>query len=380
MTTPLRILHVGNGKAFKIKAIVDAFVRRGHELHMVSIPQIDGHWDGVTWHHLPEPRVPGQAKVAARLFQVRRLANRLNPDVVHAHNAWGPGWYGAATGRHPFVIHAYGGDLLPEQYAGRPALQRSLTSWACRSADQLVVTGQHMVKAAGLLGVPADSVRLLPRGVDLVRYRHGLDTSALRRQLDVNADALVVFSPRYQVSESLYNLDVVIDAFVEVRRRFPTAVCIQMCAPEQAEGRARLERLAADRGLASAYKLVPSVDNDTMPYFYNLADVVVSVPSSDGFPVTVLEASACGAPLIVSALPYCSEWFRHGENGFIVPVRDAGAVAEAVTVLLNDPALRQAFAAAGRRQVELRADYEHCMDTLEGDYRRLIARSGAGGR
>ena len=66
--------------------------------------------------------------------------------------------------------------------------------------------------------------------------------------------------------------------------------------------------------LAHAYRLVPAVDNAVMPLFYNLADVVVSVPSSDGFPVTVLEASACAVPLVVSDLPYCAEWFENGEQ------------------------------------------------------------------
>ena len=108
----------------------------------------------MTWHRLPDVPVPGQAKVLARMFQIRRLVRRLRPDVVHAHNAWGPGWYGAASGLHPFVIHAYGGDVLPEQYAGRPAIHRALTSWTCRSADRIVVTGRHMVDAAAQLGIP----------------------------------------------------------------------------------------------------------------------------------------------------------------------------------------------------------------------------------
>src|SRR5204863_206759 len=137
-----------------------------------------------------------QAKVIVRMVQVRRLTRRLSPDVVHAHNAWGPGWYGAATGFHPLVIHAYGGDLLPEQYRGRPAIQRWLTARSCRAADRVVVTGRHMIDAAALLGIPRERVLLLPRGVDLHRYRPGLDTAALRRSLGLDAAAPVILSPR----------------------------------------------------------------------------------------------------------------------------------------------------------------------------------------
>jgi glycosyltransferase involved in cell wall biosynthesis len=97
------------------------------------------------------------------------------------------------------------------------------------------------------------------------------------------------------------------------------------------------------------------------------------VPSTDGFPVTVLEASACGAPLIVSRLPYCDEWFVDGENGLLVPVRDADALAAAIARLFADPGLRQRLGQAGRRLVEERADYQRCMDDLERDYFNLLS-------
>ncbi len=372
MSRTLRILHIGNGRAVKIKAIIDAFLKRRHEVHMIPIPPVDQGWEGVTWYDLPTPPVPGPAKVLPRLFQVRRLAQRLRPDVVHAHNAWGPGWYGAFTGLHPLVIHAYGGDLLPEQYAGRPVLQRRLTSWACRTADRVIVTGRHMIEASAGLGIPRERLTLLPRGVDLERYRPGIDTAGLRRRLGLEEAAPVILSPRYQVDEVLYNLDTVIDACAAVRVRLPHAVCLQLYDTGREEGRSRLNKVAAERGLGGGYRLVPVVDNTMMPLFYNLADVVVSVPSSDGFPVTVLEASACGAPLVVSSLPYCGEWFVNGENGLLVPVRDAKALAEALVAVCTDEDLRGRLGAAGRRLVVERADYHRCMDALEAVYRDLL--------
>ncbi|MCI0407876.1 MAG: glycosyltransferase, partial [Acidobacteria bacterium] len=144
---------------------------------------------------------------------------------------------------------------------------------------------------------------LLPRGVDLERYRPGLDTAELRQRLGLGELAPVILSPRYQVHEPLYNLDTVINAFAHVRQRFPDAVCVQLYDPQREVGRCWLEKNAAERGLGGSYRLIPAVDTDMMPLFYNLADVVVSVPSSDGFPVTVLEASACGAPIVASRLP-----------------------------------------------------------------------------
>jgi L-malate glycosyltransferase len=370
----LRVLHVGNGRAFKIKAIVDSLLWRGHEVHMIPIPPVEGGWTGVTWHCPPNLSLPDQAKVPARMLQVRRLARRIQPDVVHAHNAWGPGWYGAFIGIHPLVIHAYGGDLLPEQYRGRPALQRVLTSWACKTADRVIVTGRHMIAASTELNIPRQNLMLLPRGVDLEHFRPGLDTADFRKKLRLEEATPVILSPRYQVNEPLYNLETVIDAFAGVKEAFRGAVCLQLYDPAGEEGKEKLEQKAVERGLGKSYRLVPMVDNGIMPLLYNLADMVVSVPSSDGFPVTVLEASACGVPLVVSRLPYCSEWFEDGDNGLLVPVGETRALVNALLTLARDHELRRRIGIAGRRLVEERADYRRCMDALEIEYRDLLDR------
>src|SRR5687768_18146662 len=160
---------------------------------MVAIPPVEESWEGVTWHHLT-PSPVASLTVPFRFLQVRNLARRLRPDVVHAHNAWGPGWYGAFTGLHPLVIHAYGGDLLPEHHINRPAFEHRLTSYACRTADRVIVTGQHMIAGSAGLGFPRDRLMLLPRGVDLQRYRSGLDTTRLRESLGIGQAAPVIMS------------------------------------------------------------------------------------------------------------------------------------------------------------------------------------------
>jgi glycosyltransferase involved in cell wall biosynthesis len=228
-----------------------------------------------------------------------------------------------------------------------------------------------MIEAARALGIPRDRFVLLARGVDIESYRPNRDTAELRARLGLARATPVILSPRYQVDEPLYNLDIVLEAFVALKARFPDVVCVQLYDPARERGRSTLEQLAASRGVADSYRLVPMAGNDAMPLFYNLAEVFVSVPSSDGFPVTVLEASACAAPLAVSDLPYCKEWFVHGENGLLVPPRDAKALEDAIAVLCGSPDLRRRFGMAGRRLVEERADYQRCMDTLEALYFQL---------
>src|SRR5690606_14410059 len=92
MSTALRVLHLGNGAAAKIHAILRGLERRGHEIHMVPIPPAPPALGGVRWHD-GGAADGGRIAVLRRMWQVRALVKRVQPDIVHAHNAWGPGWY-----------------------------------------------------------------------------------------------------------------------------------------------------------------------------------------------------------------------------------------------------------------------------------------------
>ncbi|MEQ8964376.1 MAG: glycosyltransferase family 4 protein [Azospirillaceae bacterium] len=76
---------------------------------------------------------------------------------------------------------------------------------------------------------------------------------------------------------------------------------------------------------------------------------IVCLPSyREGLPKALLEAAACGRPLIAADVPGCREVVRPGENGLLVPVRDAGALADAIRALADDPDRREQFGRASR--------------------------------
>jgi len=369
----LRVLHIGNGNAFKIKAIIRFFRDRGHDIHFIPMPPSKSSLEGIEYHSLPPFGRFSEVQVLRNILSVREMVRKIRPDIVHCHNARGPGWYGAFSGHRPLIIHAYGGDVLPYRYRMKDIFSKILTTYTCQRLDMLVVTAAHMVKGASHLRISEEKIRVIPRGVDLERFKPDLDTAVLREKLGVHHASPVIFSPRYQIHEPLYNLDIIIQALPLVRKSYSNAVCIQLYDGSRKQERRALEKMAADSGVLESYKLIETVDNQEMPYFYNLADIMVSVPSSDGFPVSVLEASACGTPMIVTGLDYTKEWFTNGENGILVPVRDPVSLANAVVRLLGDNSLRLRMIEENRKQVEEKADYEKCMIKLEDLYYELLS-------
>jgi glycosyltransferase involved in cell wall biosynthesis len=111
-----------------------------------------------------------------------------------------------------------------------------------------------------------------------------------------------------------------------------------------------------------------------MPSYYSAADCTVSIPNTDGTPLTVLESLACGTPAIVSDLAeYDAGLFRADDTVLRVPPEDAGALAAAMERLAADVALRRRLASAGREATRLQADYRSEMARLALLYDRVRA-------
>jgi glycosyltransferase involved in cell wall biosynthesis len=108
-----------------------------------------------------------------------------------------------------------------------------------------------------------------------------------------------------------------------------------------------------------------------MAELYRMSEVVVSVPISDGTPVSVLEAMACGKPVICTDLPSLREFITNGENGWLIPVRQTAPLAETIIRLLDQPDLARDLGLKANQVVAEKANYEVEMQRMESIYDRI---------
>jgi len=113
-------------------------------------------------------------------------------------------------------------------------------------------------------------------------------------------------------------------------------------------------------------------DDYAIADLYRLADVAVSVPSSDGTPLSVLESLACGTPVVLSDLPALREWVQGQQEGLFAPVGDVQAVGTAIVRLVVDNTLRRELRTNGLALIRQRADSRVWMARAEEMYRGLI--------
>ncbi|GIW02963.1 glycosyltransferase family 4 protein [Roseiflexus sp.] len=113
------------------------------------------------------------------------------------------------------------------------------------------------------------------------------------------------------------------------------------------ETRADLERLAQDMRLADRVRFLGALPRERLPALYAAADILLATSfASETFGIGLVEAQACGLPVVASRFGGFPEVIDEGRTGLLVPPRDPAALAAAVRALLDDPARRRAMAAA----------------------------------
>jgi glycosyltransferase involved in cell wall biosynthesis len=133
--------------------------------------------------------------------------------------------------------------------------------------------------------------------------------------------------------------------------------------------REQAERL----GLGDRFKTRPF--SDDVPRLMQALDVLVHpAVSSEALGLVILEALACGKPVIASRLDGISETFRHGEQGLLVAPRDVAALADAMSRLAGDAELRARFGRAGRTWVEARFSLTMLGTRTACLYREILAK------
>ena len=109
-----------------------------------------------------------------------------------------------------------------------------------------------------------------------------------------------------------------------------------------------------------------------MPKVLAQADIVCLPSYGEGLPKALLEGMAAGLPCVATDVPGCREAVTHGDNGFLVPVRDVSSLAKAIEILLSDPGLAQRLGERGRQRVELEFAERYVNDSTLRLYREMF--------
>jgi glycosyltransferase involved in cell wall biosynthesis len=345
------------------------FAARGHEVVLIVSPEVEvrpGLPDGIEVAVWPPygggPFKPFRYVAAARVM--RRLVAEIGPDVTHAHYLSSYSWLAWLSGFRPYGVTTWGSDIYYDLTLGRR--YTAFGRLALRGASFVTADSRDLLRATIAAGARPERTALVQWGVEVARFADAA-TDRLRTSLGLDGRR-VVFSPRTIMP--LYNHDVVLRALC----RLPADVHLLMSAraayPDEL---ARIEGLIDELDLADRVTILPGIAYPDMAAHHRLADVVVSVPKTDGTPVTMWEAMAAGVPMVASDIPSLREWLADLTPDLLVPVGDVERTAGAIASVLEMPAPeRQALGDRLRAFADERGDHDRNMAAMEELYRSAV--------
>jgi phosphatidylinositol alpha-1,6-mannosyltransferase len=262
--------------------------------------------------------------------------------------------------RVPYSIFLYGADLLSEQHKIHSVLKRKTAKAIFGGAAVLIAisgwTRDLALAVLGELGLDGHGgrLRVVHLGTDPDRFRPGVDSGEIRKRFDLE-DGGARWLLTVARLEPHKGVDMVLRALPAIIARAPD---VRYAVAGKGPERDKLKKLAHKIGVADRVRFLGEVSERDLPALYNLASVYVGASRRaerlgvEGFGISLVEASACGLPVVAGRSGGIPDAVRDGDTGFLIPPEDPAAIAEVVTRLLGDKELASRVGAAGRRAVE----------------------------
>jgi glycosyltransferase involved in cell wall biosynthesis len=257
-----------------------------------------------------------------------RAVEQFQPDVVLASWAYPDGWAAVELARGanlPVVAKVHGSDvLLLDQCSAR----RAPTAAALARADAVVAVSRQLVSGVQQLGVDSNRIHLVYNGIDTSLFRAGARDEA-KSALNLSRDPMVLFIGNLAPVKGLETL---IKACAILRSRGVRFTC---CMIGQGALRQSLSNQIAATGLEQIVRLLGPRPLEELPRWYQAASVFVLPSRSEGIPNVILEALACGTPVVASRVGGIPEILSESS---MVPSGDGRAFAEAIEQVISSSA------------------------------------------
>lgn len=387
MSRPLKILQVcaiDSTAWILLRNQMAAMRDRGWEVHVAcsdgaNLPRLRE--EGFITHPVPIARSTNALSHARATWQLAQLIRRERFDVVHVHTPVASliGRLAAKLAGVPLTVYTAHGFYFHEHMT--PA-QRGRHVWLERTfgrlTDHLFTQSAEDAHTAVELGIMrADDVTVISNGVLVERFGQVPPAAieAWRQKLAIPAGLAIIGTVGRVVEEKGFR-EFFEAAATLLRERQDVGFLVVGSAiqGDRDAFQSEVSRLLEDPAIAA--RVFFSGFSEDIPALMNLMDVFVLPSYREGMPRSIIEAMAASRPVVATDIRGCREEVLEGETGYLIPVRDAAALAERIRRLLDDPGLRARMGEAGRARAEACFHERMVIDRLLGKLEALAAARG----
>ncbi len=363
-----KVLFISNPNSIHTRRWLDWFCAKGHTVGLIADAPLQDPWPGIEIFDIATKYNASLTRWPLWAYWTRQIIQKWQPDILHAHRVSSAGWLGAFSGFHPLVVSAWGSDLL--LHPQKSWIANRLAHFSIKKSDLVTAPSEQLVQKSIEFGALPENVHHIFWGVDTnIFFPQG-------RSVDfAEADKFPLQVLSIRAIKPLYNQDKILHAAKSVLKEFPETQFIFLVHNQDPVYLDKLENLASSLGISSSiewkHAITPGIE---MADLLQKISLVVSIPDHDGTPVSVLEALACGIPVVASDIPSLEPWIVEGKTGYKVPPKDPAAIANAILKTLRDHQFRQNCRSIAPVVIQTRASHNSQMQRMEDLYWQLLDR------
>jgi glycosyltransferase involved in cell wall biosynthesis len=255
----------------------------------------------------------------------------FKPNLVHANYASSYGLLGALLNKKPFFISVWGSDVF--DFPKKNFINKNVLRYNLNKADVIISASKIMCAETAVY-----------TKTKIVHIPFGIDTKVFKPDETASTPLTIGTVKRM---DDIYGIDILIRAFASIAHLTDANLLLVGDGVKTDEYLGLVKKL----GIAKRVHFQGWIPHDQIVQYHNKMDVFIAVSRSESFGVAVIEASACGKPVVVSNVGGLPEVVLQNKTGFIVECENVEATATAILKLCNNPLLRKQMGNEGRKFV-----------------------------
>jgi len=316
---------------------------------------------------------------------ISKKGSAIGADIYEAHAVSGYGLINALNKqgtKKPF-IHTIHGVLADEfeqakkngydSFRGRIAnyfmfrLAKQESETAKNATLIVTISKYSLEKMKHFYNVDEGKVRIVPNGVDPEKFKPTADREAARRQFGLRNEPCVLF-----VGSLIHRkgLPFLVEAAKKIVKEWTET---QFLIAGEGPLRNQLGKSIEAANLSRNFKFLGNLNDDKLPVLYGCADVFALPSIQEGQGIVLLEAQACGKPIVAFDIGGVNEAVRDRETGLLVKLGNTEEFADALLKLISGKALQQKMGANGRRFVVENFTWDICAQKMLSVYREALS-------
>lgn len=341
-----------------------SLANQGLQIGLFSFNKASYEWynhPNITIFFEPESKINAESTLTKLAYLkyvsiLKKIIKHFQPDILHAHYATSYGFVGALSGFHPYIISSWGSDVM--KFPNKNFVAKSILKYNFRSADVLCATSYVIKDYISKISVKPVSV--IP---------FGINTSVFKpyKRLSPFGEGHFVIGCIKSL-ETIYRIDVLIRAFASLEPNYPQLRLMLIGHGAQAD---KLQQLVKELRLQEKVVFTGRIPYSEVADYYNMLDVLVNISEYESFGVSVIEAMACGKPVVVSNVGGLMEIVENDTLGLKVPVNAVEETAQAIERLMTDPELYTSISENAKKHVSEKYNWENNLKDMIQLYKEI---------